>query len=97
MHHTGGSATWTLTTQRTAGQHRLGLDSDIFPTYSPENCASWRPEHKHNEYDLLSKEHGSLNQLPLTTKIKLPSFRQKLTFQLFSATEMLEGWCSPLF
>lgn len=55
------------------------------PTYSLKNYASWLPEHKHNEYnDLLAKEHESLNKLPLTTtKMKLPSFRQKLTFQLF--------------
>ena len=45
---------------------------------------------RYNEYkDLLSKEHESLNKLPLTKKMRPPSFIQKLTFQLFSTTKIL--------
>lgn len=62
-----------------------------FPTYFPKNHASWLPKHNptHDEYnDLLSKEHKSLKVLPLTIK-EMTFFRQKLTFQLFSTTEIL--------
>lgn len=62
---------------------------DPFPTCSPKNYTSGLLEHKHSEYnDLFTKESESCNKLPLTTtKMKLPSFRQKLTFQFFSTTE----------
>lgn len=78
----------------TAGKHQLvtGFRHPL-PTSSPKNHASQLPEHKHNEQsDLLSKDHKSLNKLP--SQQKPPSFGQKLTFQIFSTTEMPQGWCS---
>lgn len=52
---------------------------------------------KYDEYnDLLSKEHKSLNKLPLTTKNET-TFLQTETHFPFSTTEILHGWCSFLF
>lgn len=80
----------------TAGKHRLvtGFRHPL-PTSSPKNHASQLPEHKHNEQsDLLSKDHKSLNKLP--SQQKPPSFGQKLTFQIFSTTEMPQGDALPI-
>lgn len=53
---------------------------------------------KYDEYnDLLSKEHKSLNKLPLTTTKNEITFLQTETHFPFSTTEILHGWCSFLF
>lgn len=72
-----------LATSWVAGKHpACDWFQTPFPTYSPQNRASWLPEHKHNENnDQLSKEQKSFTSYPSQPQKlnNLPSDRNSLS------------------